>query len=357
MQAVTVRPGERDSLRILDIPDVQRETGQVVLRVLQAGLCGTDAEITRGLYGEAPPGCPYLVLGHENLGLVESAPGASLMSPGDLVVSTVRRPCPERCLPCRSGESDMCLTGHYRERGIQGLHGFMAERYAEDPQHLVGVPPHLRPAAILVEPMTVAQKALEQTFRLQGRMSWAPRQAVVLGAGPVGILAAAAMRLRGLEVAVASREPEGSPRDALLREAGIRYVGTSQTPIQELPRRLGAIDLVLEATGAAAVIAPAMSILGRDGVCVLASVTEVGRPWEIDLGAWNRQMVLGNRLIFGTVNAGRDAFEGSIRDIGIFSQRWPQAVRATITGRFPMENYQDLLVGRSSGIKNVITLN
>jgi len=354
MQAVTVRPGERDSLRILDIPDVQREAGQVVVRVLQAGLCGTDAEITRGLYGEAPPGCPYLVLGHENLGLVESAPGASLMSPGDLVVSTVRRPCPERCLPCRSGESDMCLTGHYRERGIQGLHGFMAERYAEDPQHLVGVPPHLRPAAILVEPMTVAQKALEQTFRIQGRMSWAPRQAVVLGAGPVGILAAAAMRLRGLEVAVASREPEGSPRDALLREAGIRYLGTSQTPIQELPRRLGAIDLVLEATGAAAVIAPAMSILGRDGVCVLASVTEVGRPWEIDLGAWNRQMVLGNRLIFGTVNAARRHFEAAVKDLAAAEERLPGWMGRLITRRLPFADAARALVRGPEDIKTVL---
>jgi len=140
MQAVTVRPRERDSLRVLDIPDVQSRAGQVVVKVLQGGLCGTDAEITRGLYGEAPSGSPYLVLGHENLGLVESAPGGSSLSAGALAVSTVRRPCPEECLPCRSGENDMCLTGHYLERGIQGLHGFMSERYVEDPQYVVAVP-------------------------------------------------------------------------------------------------------------------------------------------------------------------------------------------------------------------------
>jgi len=354
MQAVTVRPGERDSLRVLDIPDVQSRAGQVVVKVLQCGLCGTDAEITRGLYGEAPSGSPYLVLGHENLGLVESAPGGSSLSAGDLVVSTVRRPCPEECLPCRSGENDMCLTGHYLERGIQGLHGFMSERYVEDPQYVVAVPPRLGTVAVLVEPMTVAQKALEQTFRIQGRMSWAPRRAVVLGAGPVGILGAAAMRIRGLEVTVASREAEGSPRDSLLREAGIGYVSTSRTPIAELPARLGGIDLVLEATGAAAVIAPAMSILGRDGVCVLASVTEVGRHWELDLGAWNRQMVLGNRLIFGTVNAARRHFEAAVKDLAAAEERLPGWMGRLITRRLPFTEAARALVRNPEDIKTVL---
>jgi glucose 1-dehydrogenase len=354
MQAVTVTPGQRDSLRLRDIPEVQPRHGQVVIRVLQAGLCGTDAEITSGLYGEAPPGCPYLVLGHENLGLVESAPAGSSLSKGDLVVSTVRRPCPERCLPCRSGENDMCLTGHYLERGIQGLHGFMSERYVEDPPYVVPVPSSLRPVAVLVEPMTVAQKALEQTFRIQGRMSWGPRQAVVLGAGPVGILAAAAMRIRGLEVTVASREPEGSIRDALLREAGIGYVSTAGAPIADLPGRLGRIDLVFEATGAAAVLAPAMGILGRDGVCVLASVTEVGREWAIDLGAWNRQMVLGNRLVFGTVNAARRHFEAAVRDLEVAEQRLPGWMGRLITRRLPFTEAPRALVREPQDIKTVL---
>jgi len=354
MQAVTVTPGQRDSLRVRDIPDVQAGEGQVAVRVLQAGLCGTDAEITAGLYGAAPAGSPYLVLGHENLGLVESAPAGSGLSAGGLVVSTVRRPCPEACLPCRSGENDMCLTGHYLERGIQGLHGFMSERYVEDPRHVVPVPSSLRPLAILVEPMTVAQKALEQTFCIQGRMSWAPRQAVVLGAGPVGMLAAAAMRIRGLEVTVASREAEGSARDALLREAGIGYMSTAGTSVEDLPARLGSIDLVLEATGAAAVIAPALSILGRDGVCVLASVTDVGRQWQIDLGAWNREMVLGNRLVFGSVNAARRHFEAAVRDLVTAEERLPGWMGRLVTRRLPFTDAARALVRDPADIKTVL---
>lgn len=354
MRAVTVTPGQAGSLTVRDVPDLQPGDGEAVVRVMQTGLCGTDAEITAGLYGEAPPGSPFLILGHENLGRVESAPSASPVGPGDLVVCTVRRPCAEGCLPCRSGQNDMCLTGNYRERGVQGLHGFMSERYADDPRYLVRVPPHLRPVAVLVEPMTVGQKTLEQTFRIQQRLSWQPRQAVVLGAGPVGLLAAAAMRMRGLEVTVASREPEGSARDALLHEAGIGYVSTASTAVEDLPRRLGAIDLVLEATGSAAVIAPALSILGRNGVCVLASVTEVGRKREMDLGTWNRQMVLGNRLVFGTVNAARRHFEAAVRDLETAEAQLPGWLGRLLTRRLPFTEAARALKKEPEDIKTVL---
>ena len=354
MRAVTVTPGQAGSLRVRDVPDLQPGGAEAVVRVLQAGLCGTDAEITAGLYGEAPSGESYLVLGHENLGVVESAPTGSSLAPGDLVVCTVRRPCPEACLPCRTGQNDMCLTGHYLERGIQGLHGFMSERYADDPANMIRVPARLREAAVLVEPMTVGQKTLEQAFRIQQRLSWQPRQAVVLGAGPVGILAAAAMRLRGLEVTVASREAEGSAREALLRAAGIGYVSTASTAIEDLPRRLGPIDIVLEATGAASVIAPAVRILGRNGVCVLASVTEVGRNREIDLGAWNREMVLGNRLVFGTVNAARRHFEAAVADLATAEERLPGWMARLITRRFPFADAPRALVREPESIKTVL---
>ena len=162
------------------------------------------------------------------------------------------------------------------------------------------------------------------------------------------------MRIRGLEVTVVSREPEGSTRDALLREAGIRYLSTTSAPIADLPRRLGAIDIVLEATGAAAVIAPALGILGRDGVCVLASVTEVGRQGEIDLGAWNRQMVLGNRLVFGTVNAGRRHFEAAVRDLAVAEERRPGWMERLINRRLPFTEAARALVRAPEDIKTVL---
>ena len=348
-------PGQTNTLQVQDIPEPQAGVGEAVVRVLQAGLCGTDVEITAGLFGEAPPGCGYLVLGHENLGCVETAPAGAALSPGDLVVATVRRPCPEEsCLPCRSGQNDMCLTGRYRERGIQALHGFMSARYCEDPGNLVRVPPHLRGVGVLVEPMTVAQKGLEQAFRIQQRLSWRPRQAVVLGAGPIGILAAAALRIRGLDVTVASREPQGSTRESLLREAGIAYASTATTTVEELPRRLGTIDIVFEATGATPLIAGAMSLLGPNGVCILAGVTEVGHRVPVDLGGWNRQMVLGNRLVFGVVNAGRRHFEAAVRDLEVAEERLPGWLRRLITRRLPAGDAARAVVREPGDIKTVL---
>src|SRR4029453_9463710 len=136
MRAVAVVPGNKDSLHVrLDAPEPVPGPGEALVGVVEAGVCGTDMEIHQGLYGEPPAGSPFLILGHENLGVVETAPAGSIVAAGDLVVSTVRRPCPERCRPCATDQNDMCLTGNFKERGIKGLHGFMSERYAEDPHY------------------------------------------------------------------------------------------------------------------------------------------------------------------------------------------------------------------------------
>jgi len=355
MKAVAVVPGTSDGLQVLlDVGEPARGKEDALVRVVEAGICGTDVEICEGRYGAAPPGSPFLVLGHENLGVMESAPAGSGLLPGDLVVSTVRRPCPENCLGCASGENDMCLTGNYLERGIKRLHGFMAERYVERPAYLVSLPKHLRNMAVLTEPMSVAQKGIEQAFRIQQRLAWEPRTAVVLGAGPVGILAAASLRLRGLDVHVGALEPAGSSKDMLLRDAGIHYICTSSTPIESLPGRLGPIDLVFEATGAPSAVFPAMRILGPNGIAILSSVTANHAPIGVDLALWNREMVLGNRVVVGTVNAARRHFEAAVRDLETAEKRVPGWMRRLITRRLPFTEAAKALNRTPNDIKTVL---
>src|SRR5437660_2635006 len=101
---------------------------------------------------------------------------------------------------------------------------------------------------------------------------------------------------------------------------------------------------VREATDADAVIAAAMSIHGRNGVCVLASVTEIGRKREMDLGAWNREMVLGNRLVVGTVNAARRHFEAAVRDLQSAEERLPRWMARLITRPLPVTEAHRALV-------------
>src|SRR5205814_426032 len=112
-------PGTRGGVRVADAPEAVATAGQAVVRVIETGVCGTDVDIAQGLYGAAPSGSSFLILGHESLGVVEYAPAGADVAAGDLVVATVRRPCPERCGPCAAGHDDMCVTGHYQERGIQ----------------------------------------------------------------------------------------------------------------------------------------------------------------------------------------------------------------------------------------------
>ena len=354
MRAVTVTPGKAHSLQVRgDIPDARPADGQALVRVLETGVCGTDIEIESALYGEAPPGSPYLILGHENLGVVERTPGDGLRE-GDLVVATVRRPCPERCRSCAEGQQDMCLTGHYLERGIKGMHGYMCDRYAESPHYLVHIPAGLRPVAVLLEPLSFIEKGIEQALRIQQRLTWDPRTAVVLGAGPVGLLAAIVLRLRGLRVTLASRGPADSPAARLATDAGIRYLSTRETPLETLASETGEIDLVFEATGAAAVVMPAIHALGQDGVCVLASVTGGEAKIDFDVAAWNREMVLGNRVVLGTVNAARRHFEAGVRDLDAAQERFPGWLERVITRRIPVKDARQAFEKSRSDIKSVL---
>ena len=94
--------------------------------------------------------------------------------------------------------------------------------------------------------------------------------------------------------------------------------------------------------------------LGTNGIFVMTGVPGHKGPAPVDTDGLMRNMVLKNQLILGTVNAGQDAFQAAIRDIGAFMQRWPDAVRALITGRHPVEAYRELLLGTPTGVKNVI---
>lgn len=72
MKAVVVKTGQPRTAHVVELPDAVPARHQVRVRVLDVGICGTDAEINDGLYGEAPEGEHLLVLGHEGLGQLPS---------------------------------------------------------------------------------------------------------------------------------------------------------------------------------------------------------------------------------------------------------------------------------------------
>jgi len=368
MKAIAVFPGRREVKLIEQERPTLRAPTDVKLRMLDVGVCGTDREIAAFQYGTPPAGSEHLVIGHESLGeVVEVGSAVSSVKPGDLVITMVRRPClHEDCIACRAGRQDFCFTGDFSERGIKGLHGFMTETVVDDERYMHVVPRTLRDVAVLVEPLTIAEKALIQVGQVQQRLPWAcgiepdtqrrfRHRAVVLGAGPVGLLGAMALVAADFDTSVYSREPAPNPKSDLLASIGAHYFSAQETSIERLAEQIGNIDLVYEATGASSIAFQVMEVIGTNGIFVFTGVPGRKAPIEVDTDVIMRNLVLKNQVVFGTVNAGQEAFEAAIRDLMVFQQRWPAAVQALITGRYPVEAYRDLLVGPPQGIKNVLS--
>jgi len=366
MRAIAVLPAQHE-VKVLTAPEPRLQSPtDVRVRILEVGVCGTDKEICAFEYGTPPSGSEHLVIGHESLGeVVEAGPAVTKVRPGDLVVVMVRRPCdrPE-CVPCRAGRADFCSTGEFVERGINGAHGFMTEYVVDDERWLVPVPRSLRDVAVLVEPLTIAEKALLQVAQIQARLPWSCETrtrgwchaAVVLGAGPVGLLGAMALVRAGFRTFVYSREAEGGAKDSLVRSFGATYVSSATTPPEGLPERTGGVDLVYEAVGLSRLAFEVMAHVERNGIFVFTGVAALKGPQPLDTDTLMRNLVLKNQVALGTVNAGRDAFEAAVADLGVFLERWPDAIREVITGRFPIEAHRDLLLGKPGGIKNLIAL-
>jgi threonine dehydrogenase-like Zn-dependent dehydrogenase len=159
----------------------------------------------------------------------------------------------------------------------------------------------------------------------------------------------------GFETYVYSAETPDHWKAGLVRSIGATFVSARETSIDVLRDRVGNIDLAYEATGNSRVTFDLLRVLGTNGVFVMTGVPGQKGPAPVDTDGLMRNLVLKNQIVLGTVNAGRDAFQAAIADLGVFQARWPKAVASLITGRYPLEAHRDLLLGAPSGVKNVIS--
>lgn len=359
MRAIAVFPEGRE-LRIIDVPTPEAKGERdVTVRVREVGICGTDREICGFHYGTPPIGLSRLVLGHEALGeVVAVGSGVRTLAPGALVAFTVRRPCEDQaCVACRAGRQDFCITGDFRERGIKEADGFMTELVVEDERYLVRVPRSLADVGVLVEPLTIAAKASVELEAILRRYPWEATglRALVLGAGPIGLLGAMMLVARNVETVVYSLEPANSDRARLVRSFGADYVSARDIGLADLSSRVGAFDIMFEAVGTAKVAFAALDALAPNGVFIFSGVPGASNPVEIDLDGIMRNLVLKNQVLFGTVNASRAAFEASVRQLEQFMTLFPQAVRSLITEKARIEDAPSLL-HHAGGIKQVVEL-
>ena len=351
MQALVTIPGVAHSTRVADVAEPRAAPGTVLLRPLEVGVCGTDREISEGLFGIPPDGAERLVLGHEVLARVES--DAHGFSPGDLVAATVRRSC-RRCDACAHGSPDACESGRYVERGITRLDGFACELIAEAAEELVAVPASLGRLGVLAEPASICARALRHIEVVGGRQYWSKRRALVVGAGAIGMLATYFLRLEGLEVWTAARGPATSPKGELVAASGAHYVSVAETPLSALAEEAGGFDLVIEAAGDAQTMLDTIGFLRRNGVVCLLGLDGRGQRVSMDGTVIGVDVVLQNRAVFGSVNARRDDWRAAVDLLDRTWTRWPDAVESFVGRRVPLDDFAEAFA--YDGVKATLVL-
>jgi glucose 1-dehydrogenase len=334
-------PGRSGSLRVGHLEEPAAGQGSVLVRALALGVCATDRELIEGHYGEAPEGRSRLVIGHESLGEVLDAPAASGLRAGERVVGIVRHPDPVPCASCALGEWDMCRNGRFTERGIKQADGFGAKRWRAEPGFLVPVSAELGLAGVLLEPASVVAKAWEHIERIARRSRRTAQSVLVTGAGPIGLLAALLGIQRRLEVHVVDRNEDG-PKPALVRALGAQH----HVRFPDLEP-----DVVIECTGAPPVIAQAIERSGPGAIVCLTGLGKAKGPVSLDVAAFNDAMVLGNRVVFGSVNANLRHYRQAAEALEAAERGWLDQV---ITRKVRPQEWAAAYEHRPGDVKTVV---
>jgi threonine dehydrogenase-like Zn-dependent dehydrogenase len=348
---LTVQPDEQNSLCVEEVDDPRPGPDEMLVDGLALGVCGTDREIAGGQYGWAPPDRDRLVLGHESLARVVHAPPHSGFEAGDLIVGVVRRPDPVPCGACAHGEFDMCRNGRYTERGIKQVDGYGSQRWCVEVDYAVRLDAELGDVdalGVLMEPTSVVAKAWEQINRVGNRAWFDPKRVLVTGAGPVGLLAALLSVQQGLDTHVLDRVTHG-PKPAIVESLGATY---HHTEIDEVARKLQP-DVVIEATGAAPLVFGAIANTATYGIVCLTGVSPAGRTLRIDAGSVNRDLVLENDAVVGSVNANLRHYHQAADALAKADRSW---LASLITRRVPLRQASDAFSAQPDDVKVVIDL-
>jgi threonine dehydrogenase-like Zn-dependent dehydrogenase len=239
----------------------------------------------------------------------------------------------------------MCRNGRYTERGIKERHGYGAERFRIEPEFAIKIDAELGILGVLLEPASILAKAWDHIERIGHRARvWQPKVLLVTGAGPIGLLAGLMGMQRGLDVHVLDHN-KGGPKEAIVRDLG----GTYHSEPSALERL--APDILIECTGAPAVVRPCLELTAAAGIVCLTGVTEPAKMFEFDIGGFNRTTVLDNNVVFGIVNANRRHYEMAADALVRADRAW---LGRLITRTAPLERWSEALEHRKGDIKVII---
>jgi len=357
MKAIVMMRG-KPGAHSFDLPKPRiNQPDEVLVRVKEAGVDGTDYNMVKHNLQDIAEGRNEIVMGHEMVGVIEDiGRNVTLVAPGDTVVMTVRRGC-GICHPCLHNQSDMCMTGLYTERGIHKRDGYFTEFVVDQEQYVVKVPANLAKLAVFTEPLSIAEKGIAQLRTIQSRFPWtcghpehdflAPdwggcKIALVLGAGPLGILATALLRLAGADTFVADIVPEDSPKAHLVKQMGANYVDASGKKPKEIVDfccgSSSKLDIVFEASGAAATAVELVNYMSRSSIYVMTGIPRKELLIQVDAAQLVRQIVHYNQVVVGSVNSNRSHFEMALKDIPVINSRFGGLLDEMITHRFKLRD-------------------
>ncbi len=352
MKVISLIPGTTN-VSLIDVEEpVITASDEIKIKVWQVGICGTDREQVAGGRSDAPEGKETLVIGHEMFGQVTEV-GAEVTSAvaGDFGVFTVRRGC-GNCLACMNFRNDLCYTGRYTERGIKGADGFQAEYVVDKEAFFVPVPDTLRDIGVLTEPMSVAAKAIDEALTIQGARlkhitpseNWLEgKKAIIAGIGPIGLMAAFALRLKGADVIGLDIVDEDALRARILKEIGGTYVDGRVVETKNLDEVCGEADFIFEATGIAKLQIQLIDALAVNGIYVATGIPHAHRPMTIMAGDIMQQLVLKNQIVLGSVNASLEHYIMAVTNLEACKLRWPDALGQIITEKIPYTDFATAL--------------
>jgi glucose 1-dehydrogenase len=350
-------PGEDPRCELLEGEAPRPGAREYLVEIAEVGLDGTDRKIYEGGHGEPPEEDDFLIPGHEAVGRIVEAPRGGTLEAGTLVVPTVRTPCSQRCVNCRNLEVDFCVSGAYREHGIEGLHGFLQDYLLLPEEMLVEVPEELAAHAVLLEPVAIIEKTFRQIDAIQSRMLWEPRRLLITGAGNLGILAALEGTLRGLDVLLYSQGPADGARGEIVEMLGCAYVDSEEEELENAVDSFGAPDIFVEATGHTPLAWQGTKLLNENGVGALLGIGAEGEETKIGSDALNDALVMGNRALFGSVNAHRRDFETGVETLAAAEEHFPGLLERFITERVPLDEVERPFESPGEGeIKTVVVL-
>ena len=340
--------------------EIKESPGNVSLKPLMTGICGTDRGIVNGSLSFAynPDGYDFLVIGHESLCMVTDSSSGKFKK-GDMAVPLVRRP--GDCPNCRIGRPDNCSDGNKHEAGITGLHGFMRDSFNEFDYNLVKVSDSdLGEVAVLTEPMKNVVKAFEVFDRVRSRFvyeneysTFGGKNALVIGSGSEAFLYSCLARDYGFDTYMVNRHPIEIIPTELCNAFGINFKDSSQEP--DFPSDFK-LDLIIDTSGDPATIFKFLKKMNHNGILILFGTN--GKAPESGVSGEDIDFIVERNItIAGSVDAAEIHYLKALDYLSKWNRLHRGMLNRMITNKFPPGEVNLFSKKPQGEIKSVIKWN